>query len=407
MRSSSKRSPFQKQIGLAAKYIIRGVLIGVAISNLLTPPDIEFARQENRESLKMNPSPELDDANTQQKELTFLPPRRSKDWSCTWFPNDHKQCDELFFNRLPHAEKIEGDNEQSPNRSQRWLFFGDSTMKRLFDRSDLKTLLVQDPLAKARDGCLGQGLSCEEREADQCELNSNFDLAYADEWVSPDPSLFEGPKKKNAYCTDCSGCQTHFLDCRSMETPVSGGTIRALAELTSLQCEENQGRYYGGYMTMEFARDTEIQTPEFRTTQENIAAYIMRNWNSPDMLKHWKKPICVLGAGNHDILIDGITTEDFVRNVKFMLTTMKPACEHMIWLGNTTNGKESEYLQTMKQMKIFDRGVKEMLESEPELLGMMSFLDVIDASLTFPHADYIHMDDNWYSQLGKWFITLM
>ena len=160
-------------------------------------------------------------------------------------------------------------------------------------------------------------------------------------------------------------------------------------------------------MTMEFARDTEIQTPEFRTTQENIAAYIGRTWNTPEMLQDWGKPICIIGAGNHDLLLDGITTPDFVQNVKFMLTTMMPVCEHMIWLGNTTNGRKSEYPQTMKQMKSWDRAVKEMLESEPKLHGMMSFLDVIDASLTFPHADYIHMDDSWYMQLGQWFVSLM
>jgi len=39
---------------------------------------------------------------------------------------------------------------------------------------------------------------------------------------------------------------------------------------------------------MEFARDTEIQTPEFRTTQENIAAYVCRTWNTPEMFQDWE-----------------------------------------------------------------------------------------------------------------------
>jgi len=158
---------------------------------------------------------------------------------------------------------------------------------------------------------------------------------------------------------------------------------------------------------MEFARDLEIQTPQFQTTQENLAAYVSHKWNTPELLELWGKPICVLGAGNHDILLDNITTEDFVRNVRFMLTTMQPACGHLVWLGNTTNGRESEYPQTMRQMKSWDAAVKEMIESEPLLLGMSSFIDVIDASLTFPHADFIHMDDRWYSELGKWFIDFM
>ena len=430
--TTSSSTPRHKSIGkwsgggllATKKNVACGILIVIAINCLFTTPSQHV----------------LDSTNHIKRELTM--DEEESSWSCKWSPYNFKQCDQLFAKRLSEytnkgSKIIEGDHaeQSSPaeddDRGQRWLFFGDSTMKRLYNFSYLKKVLVEDALVKARAGCLGPGLACQERKGDRCELNANFGLPNVDKWVPPDEDLWEGPThfgRKNAYCSDCSGCQTHFLDCKSVNTAEEVSSIsktrRALSNEEQtlavarvprpapLQCKEHQeeqngGLFYGGYMMMEFARDTEIQTPEFRTTQENIAAYIMRNWNSPDMLKHWKKPICVLGAGNHDILIDGITTEDFVRNVKFMLTTMKPACEHMIWLGNTTNGKESEYLQTMKQMKIFDRGVKEMLESEPELLGMMSFLDVIDASLTFPHADYIHMDDNWYSQLGKWFITLM
>ena len=160
---------------------------------------------------------------------------------------------------------------------------------------------------------------------------------------------------------------------------------------------------------MEFARDTEIQTPEFRTTQENVAAYVMRNWNTPDLLQHWKKPVCVLSAGNHDALTGKKgyvpSTEDFVRNVKFMLTTMKPVCEHIIWLGNTTNKEPTRFPQTMERMISFDKGVKELIGSEPELLSMMSFIDVIDASLTHPHDDFIHMDKFWYNKFGFWFVN--
>jgi hypothetical protein len=323
------------------------------------------------------------------------------DWSCAWFPNDHKKCDELFYNRLPPPTPNSEQTESGAIDSQRWLFLGDSTMKRLFDGSALKAVLVQEPM---QDGCLGQ-VTCDEHEADRCELNANFGLPYADQWIAPNPHVFEGPKKfgaENAYCTDCSGCQTHFLECRSNRNVDGSG--RSLSKRS--ECNKGKRRY-GGFMTMEFARDTEIQTPEFRTTQENIAAYIGRTWNTPEMLQDWGKPICIIGAGNHDLLLDGITTPDFVQNVKFMLTTMMPVCEHMIWLGNTTNGRKSEYPQTMKQMKGWDRAVKEMLESEPELRGMMSYIEVVDAAYKFPHADFIHMDASWYMQLGQLFVSLM
>jgi len=273
-------------------------------------------------------------------------------------------------------------------------------MKRMFDRSALVTHLIQEPANLLLEKCLGQ-VTCEAHAADRCQLNDNFGLPYAETWVPPDPLKFEGPKKygaENPGCSDCAGCATNFLECSYDPLNRNGDE--------GSYCKNNK-RVYGGFMTMEFARDLEIQTPQFQTTQENLAAYVSHKWNTPELLELWGKPICVLGAGNHDILLDNITTEDFVRNVRFMLTTMQPACGHLVWLGNTTNGRESEYPQTMRQMKSWDAAVKEMIESEPLLLGMSSFIDVIDASLTFPHADFIHMDDRWYSELGKWFIDFM
>lgn len=414
------------------KYIARCILVAVAISSLLSGTSTTPQKRELA----------LDQQESQEMELLTIPPMQSEAfWSCRWSPNDHKQCDQLFFNRLSNY------SEQTPDRGRRYLFFGDSTVKRLFHYSDLKKVLVEDPLAKSRLGCLGADmLTCKEREGDRCELNANFGLAKnTDQWVAPDPNLFEGPARyglENANCNDCAGCQTHFLDCRSMILVLkkTNTMLRGLsaadeekmkedddgknkpAGTTSMMlppqegCGEEQeqtkggGRhFYGGYMTMEFARDTEIQSSEFRTTQENVAAYVMRTWNSLDMLQNWKKPICVLNAGNHDLLVrefEGmmISTEEFVRNVKFMLTTMKPVCEHMIWLGNTSNNQKTKYRQTKENIMRLEKGVKEMIGSEPELLSMMSYIDVIDASLEHPHADFIHMDEDWYIQLGKWFV---
>jgi hypothetical protein len=408
MRSSRKRkrskpSKFVQRVGLIIKYLVWGLLIGIAFKNLMTPPD------------NIGDVPMLDQLSDEigitsnTKEVTNLRQSNNNDWYCSWFPNDHKKCDDLFRMRLPLpktnilSSDTNGDGETSPLDNQRWLFLGDSTMKRLFDRSALKAVLVLEPLIKSQDGCLGQ-VSCEEHLADRCKLNENLGLPYAEQWLPPDPSMFEGPKKfgaSNPFCTDCSGCQTQILECRTQND------VDAIAKTNTRSLSKCSKRRYGGFITMEFARDTEIQTPEFRTTQENVAAYVDRVWNTPDMLHAWGKPICVLGTGNHDILLDGITTVDFIKNVRFMLTSMMPSCEHMIWLGNTTNGRKSEFLQTMKQMKVWDRAVKELLESEPELRNVMSFLDVLDASLTFPHADFIHMGDTWYEQLGLWFTSLM
>lgn len=391
-----KRNSKKKWLGITARYIACGIAIGIAINNVLAPPVIFDASSEPGESF-------TDPIGFSSIPITELTPL-SDVWSCTWFPNDHGKCDELLYHRLPSASSnkermIRGGNLQYQIDSQRWLFFGDSTMKRLFDRSEIKQVLIREPLEEVRKKCLGHSI-CDEHTAERCELNTNFGLPFAEVWVQPDPDSFEGPKvygAENQYCTDCSGCQTNFMECRYLFDPREGsGSV----------CK-NHKRRYGGYITMEFARDKEIQTPQFSTTQENVSYYISTRWNTPDLVREWGKPICVLGTGNHDVLLEAITTKAFTENVLFMLNTMKPSCAHMVWLGNTCNGRKSKHLQTMKQMKVWDRAVMKLIESNPDLLAMMTYLDVFDASLTFPHADFIHMDDQWYSELGTFFTSFM
>ena len=117
---------------------------------------------------------------------------------------------------------------------------------------------------------------------------------------------------------------------------------------------------------MEFAKDVDLQTPEFQTTQENIAAYIDRVWNTAELLKDWGKSVCVLSAGNHDMVIANITTVEYIQNVKFMLTNMMDSCVHMIWLGNTADIKDyPEHIQTKEKMKLWDVSMKKMIEVEP------------------------------------------
>lgn len=154
---------------------------------------------------------------------------------------------------------------------------------------------------------------------------------------------------------------------------------------------------------MEFAKEVELQTPEFQTKQENIAAYIDRVWNTAEeLLKDWGKAVCVLSAGNHDMVIANITTVEYIQNVKFMLTNMMDSCVHMIWLGSTADIKDyQEHIQTKEKMKLmWYVSVKKMIEVEPTLHCMMSFIDFHNASLTHALEDHIHMDQNWYKLLG-------
>ncbi len=279
-----------------------------------------------------------------------IPIPNSEEWSCTWFPDDHTRCDEIL-------SKITNDD------AQRWIFFGDSTMKRLFNGSDLKKHLISQPRDMNEKACLGR-VSCEEhQQEDRCELNSVYGLPNVDqdEWISPDPTKFEGPiryglERGHQSCTDCRGCQTHFLECSfdSSTDEVS-------------DCNSDR-RVYGGYMTMEFARDRELQTPEFGTTQENIASYLSQTWNAPELIREWGKPICVFSGGNHDIILPGIRRQNFIDNVQWMLNTLQSECHHFIWLSNTPNKKKLQYPQHLAIMKSWDRGVKELIAGDQELV---------------------------------------
>ena len=48
-----------------------------------------------------------------------------------------------------------------------------------------------------------------------------------------------------------------------------------------------------------------------------------------------------------------------------------------------------------------------MIERNPELLQMSSFVDVFDASVDTPHNDYVHLNNKWYRDMGMWFSKLI
>ncbi len=196
---------------------------------------------------------------------------------------------------------------------------GDSTMKRLFHFSPIRTQLIVEPFNslanKKPHECWqeeeNKGLICQQRMAQRCKLNDNFDLPYAKEWIQPEPTFYEGPLKYgslpgNQYCSDCSGCQSNFLDCQIKDLGLG-------QERSGLHRCDRKRLSYGGYISIEFARDVEIQTPKYSTTQENIAHYLHTSWNKPGspLVKQWGLPICVINTSAHDTMIVDITIERF------------------------------------------------------------------------------------------------
>ena len=121
------------------------------------------------------------------------------------------------------------------------------------------------------------------------------------------------------------------------------------------------------------------------------------------MLQEWGKPICVLSAGIHDVLIPNITKEIFVQNVKHLLTNFTRVCESIVWLGNTAPTRDdSDYPQTPALVKTWNMAVREMI-AQSNFGPAVLFIDVHTASKVYPRMDRIHMQDKWYELLGNFF----
>jgi hypothetical protein len=157
---------------------------------------------------------------------------------------------------------------------------------------------------------------------------------------------------------------------------------------------------HGGYINIEFARDVIMQSPEFLTTQENIAAFLNRTYNSPLLVQDWGKPVCVVNTGHHDMAIPNITIPKFLSNVEWYLNLLNPHCSSIVWLS-TTAPQTEQYFQKVNDTLLCNQGVQGILSRSHELRTKSVFVDVFEASRSWPHRDNIHMDSVWYAKLGQ------
>jgi len=157
---------------------------------------------------------------------------------------------------------------------------------------------------------------------------------------------------------------------------------------------------HGGFITVQFARDVVMQSPEFGTTQENVVLFLNRTYNRPELVQDFGRPICVLTAGIHDAVIPGITKEKFLANVEWYLNLLHPQCKALIWIASTVP-KTDRFEQKINVTKIWNDGVQEILERLPVLRGKVAFIDVFEASKRVHHQDNIHMSKEWYQRLAS------
>jgi hypothetical protein len=167
---------------------------------------------------------------------------------------------------------------------------------------------------------------------------------------------------------------------------------------------------YGGFIKAEFARDVEMQSAEFITSQENIAAFINTAYNSKGLVRDWGKPVCLASTAHHDAAIPNITQEIYLTNVEWYIRVLKPHCEYIIWLGATAPADviPGEYPQTLNLTRDWNTGVRELLERKTDLNAV--FVDIFVASQqdgAHRPDDNLHLAYAWYSAMASFFWSVM
>lgn len=383
------------------KLLLAGILLHTIVSTVYV-----FNRQQKASLPSSHPSdePNIDIADTAIGH-------------CEWSPLNYDRCTSLLKNRIP---ALADEDTGSDFKFKRFLFFGDSTIAHIFDESVPITDNLINNATKGR-GCWSlpsrldpkttieseRILQCEYREAPRCNFNHIFNADYATEWKKPESDKFEGPTANglsHPFCQDCKGCNSRFTHCE-----INEGDSQKDHEMNDTNsCQEMTTEFvYGGYIGIEFARDVELQSQKYGTTQEIVASYLSESWNDPAFLMAgWSKPICLIAAGNHDLTVSRVNTSDIVTNVYWYLSLMIPICDHIIWLSNTAPTIDTHYPQTRETIKSLNDAVYDFLVSTPEWKEQITFIDVYNASLSWPHKDYIHMDSHWYRDFGNWFTNL-
>ena len=210
----------------------------------------------------------------------------------------------------------------------------------------------------------------EMKHGGRCDLMEYYDLPRATNWLIPDLTR-EGPCAhglQNHFCTDCSGCN---------------------AQRKGFLGEDGNIATYE-YIPVEFARDREFQTNETSTSQATLAAYLK---------KTYKRDLCVVNSGIHDMLLNSISTEQYTTNVLEYLQHIERHCARIIWiLTNAVKGDE-RYAQNNDILFKFNENIRENCQ---QIDSKVLIVDIWNMS--FPetlHADNIHMQKPYYQELAN------
>ena len=358
--------------------------------------------------------------------------------SCTIFLSQHLSTS-LNRSRALFLSQLESYQHQRfpPTIHRRWLLLGDSTVFRLF--LQLRPHLMMDTVKQfteyrsTQQRCLHQTVDtttknfrsdfhCTHIHAGRCNTMEQFHLPRLptiQKWQLPDFAIGEGPMKfgyDHPYCTDCDGCDSHILSCTiSNNDDVIDNKVME-------QCQRNHnnnsdsvaasyiGPSYGGYLSVEFARDVELQTVTYRTTQENfLSMYIANEWNKPIAIHEFGRPICVVSTGHHDVAVPNITLHVYLQNVQWYLELLIQQCDYILWISNNCPATDN-YHQTIRGTNEWNIGVRDLLlrsKANRSIRSKIFYMDIFNASQTWAHDDNIHMSQTWYKLLSSFLQNIM
>ena len=167
-------------------------------------------------------------------------------------------------------------------------------------------------------------------------------------------------------------------------------------------CEGFEG-ITAAYFGIEFARDVELQSSKFRTTQENIIDWIYKNWTvNIETKREVTRPVCVVNTGVHDQGIAGITTAGYMANIRWYFRLLDPACVHIVWLHSTAPASDN-FPQHTDSLRKWNNEVANFLLNDDVLREKSSVVDIFETSISWPHDDNVHMKVDWYYSLGGMF----
>lgn len=310
--------------------------------------------------------------------------RNVRNIQCKWSPHSSTECEKMIYYILWGGE----NKKKAQKRHTRWVFWGDSTISRLFFNIPSGLLWQGDAV-----GNYPSNYTCQKFHGDRCNPNLFLDPNPHDfKWTKPDFLVHgEGPEAfglQNPFCTDCSGCNSDFAVCELSRS------------IDIHQTRQDKPFRYGGYFTIEFARDVELQSPNVRTTQEIMASFLRRKYNTDALVEEFGLPVCVLSAGIHDMAIPNITTSKFVANVKWYLGLLKGECSLFIWIANTAPKTDTHH-QKKEYIREWNEEVKNVLQTYFSECSV--FIDVFNSSINWSYDDNIHMNSTWYASLGEMF----